>query len=106
MNNCYQAVANICGIRGSVTPRNFDKYLLDVPDTCYNGLCELPSDLKVEMFTIEDTFLDSGEKNIESKVRKRGQKGSFFYQHYSTTYPRDLNVKKEDWKNDGAETKK
>lgn len=71
-------MASICGIKESMTPNQFDKYLLKNPENP-NALHELPSDVSVELFTIEDTFLDSGFKNIESKIRKRGQKGAYFY---------------------------
>ena len=100
----FDAVARILGIQ-TEAPKFFSKHLLKKTKSELPAPF-LPPELSIEMFTIDDTFLESNKPNVEVKVRKRGQNGSYFYQLYTTTYPRDADIGKEDWQNDGNEVKK
>jgi Signal recognition particle GTPase len=105
IQKAFEAVLRLVGVESSA-PKYFDKYLIkkENNDDIFPAL---PEGLQVEVFTIEDTFLaPQKEKNVESKIRKRGQQGVYFYQLYTTSYPRDVDTGENDWKNDGVEVKK
>lgn len=101
VNNAYNAVLQILGLKSDV-PKKFNKFLLK--KTGEDLLPRLPEDAKVETFDLEDTFLASADKNSEVRIRKRGQRGNFFYEHVVTTYPRSLDDK--EYHGDGIEKKK
>jgi len=83
MERTYQAVLRLIGLEKP--PRVFNKFLLKKTEQNDDGTPKLPSDLEVEVFTIEDIFLESTDKTYATRIRKRGQKGSYFYQLYSKT---------------------
>jgi len=101
VNRAYNAVLHILGLQGDV-PKNFNKYLLKKKGD--EVVPALPEGIKVEYFDLVDTFLVSADKNSEVRLRKRGQRGNYFYEHTTTTYPRA--VDDAEYKGDGIEKKK
>lgn len=90
------------GIAGEI-PKKFNKFLVKTQDLT-NPIPKLPKDCKVETFTIDDTFLPARDDKTENRIRKRGQKGSFFYEQAINSYPRSLDG--SEYQGDGVERKK
>lgn len=90
------------GIPGDI-PKKFNKFLIKKHEGG-NPIPHLPDDIKVEVFTLDDTFLPASDEKTENRIRKRGQKGSYFYEHAILTYPRSL--KENEYQGDGVERKK
>lgn len=55
----------------------------------------LPRNLAVQKITIEQHYLKSDEKDVEERVRKRGQDGSFVYYYTRKTPTKDKSIRLE-----------
>mmetsp|Transcript_14513 Transcript_14513/g.12320 ORF Transcript_14513/g.12320 Transcript_14513/m.12320 type:complete len:194 (-) Transcript_14513:97-678(-) len=89
------------GIAGDI-PKKFNKFLIKKQGD--NPIPKLPANVKCETFTIDDTFLPASNDKTENRIRKRGQKGSYFYEQAILTYPRSL--EQDDYQGDAVERKK
>lgn len=100
----YTTVLHMIG-RPQEAPKFYKKYLLEREKE--GGIPKLPDDpnMRIETFTMDDTFLESVDPRVEEKIRKRGQKDSFSYTHSVTVYDYDF-VNAANYRNDGIETKK
>jgi len=100
----YSTVLHMIG-RPQEAPKFYKKYLLEREKE--GGIPKLPEDpnMRVEVFTMDDTYLECADPRIEEKIRKRGQKDSFSYTHSITVYDHDF-VHAANYTNDGIETKK
>ena len=79
MERTYKSVLNLLGIDNPA--RFYNRYLLEKNDLRdKDGLPIVSEKTAYETFTIEETFLLKGDDKLKMRVRKRGQKGSYFYQ--------------------------
>jgi thymidylate kinase len=100
----YTTVLHMIG-RPQEAPKFYKKYLLEKDPT--SPIPKLPEDptLRIECFTMDDTYLECSSQRIEEKIRRRGQKDSFSYTQSVTLYNYDF-VNASQYINDGIETKK
>jgi len=100
----YTTVLHMIG-RPQEAPKFYKKYLLERDSD--SVVPKLPTDanLRIEAFTMDDTYLENSSTRVEEKIRKRGQKDSCSYTQSLTIYGYDF-VNAQLYKNDGIETKK
>jgi predicted ATPase len=76
----YSSLLGFIGLKNP--PRYFNKYLLKEIKYNNDGTFPFPKEMDCEVLTLEDTFIERKANQYTTRLRKRGQKGSFFYQQY------------------------